>query len=419
MTEDELRRMLRTQDGPHDPTGGGWAGTAVRAGRRRRLVRRAAGTGAILALVAAVVVGAQALPPTLTAPVQPASPSVTATPTPTGTDPAPTSTASVEEPAVETSVLASFGHGGVTLWQAAPGGSLTELRRLDPPTPEQTYPSDVALAAGPDPLACVVWDDWTVVDDEGMPDYSISCYAAGSSDPSEVSTPDDVWISHVALRPDGSALAWSEYAPEGNGRVVVAPLDGTAAGEPDTWLADPTRPAGRDTFTGLGVSDLAFAGDTSRVVVSVQAQSDDGGGLGIIDAADPTGTWRPQAPFVSPQEPQVHDTLDGVRSATGDTAWAVLATDGLLRLDTAAPGDVAVEVSLSDGRVLRTLVTPAEGRDVLSVSGNSRTIAYVTRPSDEGDAPGERRHYLRWTGEDAGTLLEGLGDAVADIVLGP
>ena len=85
MNEDELRRMLHEETGPGQGEGG-WATTAVRAGRPRRVVRRVAGATTALAVVAVAVVGAQALPLTLTAPVEPASPSVTATPAPTGTD---------------------------------------------------------------------------------------------------------------------------------------------------------------------------------------------------------------------------------------------------------------------------------------------------------------------------------------------
>lgn len=411
MNEDELRRMLHQETGPgHDRDG--WATTAVRAGRRRRVVRRAAGAGTALAVVAVAVVGAQALPRTLTAPVQPASPSVTATPTPTPTasDPAPSPppTATAPEPPVETAVIAGGYRRDAAVYTVVRGSATPVLQReLDPPVDHDAYVVDIAVASGDDPLACVVWALSPDADGLRGGERELSCYAPGSSEPARVAVPDGLRAAHVALRPDASAIAWSEEAPEGNGRVQVADLDGVVAGTARTWTADPTKPTeGEQSFTGLSVVGLAFAGDTDRLLVSVAVQSDDGPGIGEIDVAAPGGSWGPVGRLRHPAEgSQIHDRYTNVGSATPTTAFAILSSYALR--EEPAPGDLGVLVSLHDGTVVDTLVTP-EGRRVAVVSGSSTgALAYTTASLDEGDDRDGRRHYVRWDGEESGTQLDG------------
>jgi hypothetical protein len=50
---------------------------------------------------------------------------------------------------------------------------------------------------------------------------------------------------------------------------------------------------------------------------------------------------------------------------------------------------------------------PAEGRDVVEVSGGSRAVVYVT---DSSTAPSDRRVYVRYPGESRGTEITGLPD---------
>jgi hypothetical protein len=96
---------------------------------------------------------------------------------------------------------------------------------------------------------------------------------------------------------------------------------------------------------------------------------------------------------------------DGVRTATSTTAWAI---ERPTWMDENAPvAKRAVEIELPSGRVTQVVSEPAEGRDVVEVSGGPRAVVYVTESST---LPRDRRVYVRYPDQSRGTQVSGLPD---------
>src|SRR4051812_12594621 len=197
------------------------------------------------------------------------------------------------QPAEETVVLGVITSDDVALYSMEVGTRRANwLRHLAPPSAGATG-IDIAIAAGPDPVACVAWNRKPKHTDLEREIRALSCYGPGESDGRGIveaaATPEQ-----VAIRPDGSRLAWSDGIFEGNGLLSVAPLDGTSAGKVKSWPGDTAQPPGEEAFTGHGIADLAWAGDTDQLVVSAIVQSDDGAGIALFDTTDVDGDWIPE-----------------------------------------------------------------------------------------------------------------------------
>jgi hypothetical protein len=287
------------------------------------------------------------------------------------------------------------------------------LRRLAPPSAGATG-IDISVAAGSDPVACVTWSRNPKRDDLEREVRALSCYGPGESDGRGIveagATPEQ-----VAVRPDGSRLAWSDGIFEGNGLLSVAPLDGTSAGTVQSWPGDTAQAPGEEAFTGHGIADLAWAGDTDRLVVSAIVQSDDGAGIALFDTTDADGEWIPEAGWRQPPATLARkglERLDGVASAGADSALALVRAQ--LDPPPDRPGSIAVRIVLPKGP-LTTVATPLNGRTVAQVSGGERAIVYTTVELESG---GGRRHYVRYPGEPVGRPITGVPTDAA-IVAGP
>lgn len=413
--EDQLRHLLTSARPPTLP-GPELADVVVRAGRRRRAVRRvASGVGT------AVVVGGATLlvvPALDSEPVRPADGgriTPAPLPSPTGTGSAPETGQPTPQPTSAPvdgiSMAVTYGTSVAIYSVDNAGTAVRRGRQLAPPTPGASV-LDVSVASGSDPVACVVWQ-LSGGDREDGSERALACYTAGSGD-AVVADEAGTDPNTVAVSPDGSHVAWSQDRPGHNGAVAAATLDGAEVGQPRRWLADPARPtSGEQAFTGSTVDDLAWAGNTSRLVLSVAVQSDDDPGLAVLDTSEQGQGWlpRPLLAVPSPQAPGELDRYRSVSSASETTALALLSS---YENDGEAPGQRAVEVDLSSGEVRATLSVPAEGRDVVAVSGSSRAAVYSTAPRSGG----EETHYVRWPGDAKGSPLEGLPPG-ARVVAGP
>ncbi|GAB2689355.1 hypothetical protein [Thalassiella azotivora] len=415
---DQLRGLLHGTQAPEaDPA---IVREALRAGRRRRTVRRAAWAGSVTVAAAAVLTGGLLVLPWQDAPPAAPGPSVTQEPAP---EPSPSEPG--EEPTA--GPTGPPGADGVTVVAAAqdavvvgalpPGGAdLEATRELAPPFTPATA-GDVAVTGGADPVACVVWVRGPGAESLDA-ERRLTCYAPGSVEGVDVPAA-GTDPATVALRPDGTQVAWADDAYEGNTTLTVAPLDGVVVGPGRARLQDPSRPAGSPAddeaaFTGTSVTDLAFAGDTGDLVVTLAAQSDDeGSGLLMVPAGAGDGWWGPDdvlTASVAVADGRL-ERLRGAASAGEQDAVAVLAA----RAGESGPGARGVRVDLRDGRVLETLVTPAEGRTVRSVVRGRDVLLYVTERTGGGD-PVVR---LRWADEDRGVPLTGLPGGVQRVAVSP
>jgi hypothetical protein len=171
--------------------------------------------------------------------------------------------------------------GPLTLYRLAPGShTATRLRELAGPGPVAQV-IDVSLSAGAEPTVCATWAPDPAANEDGLDFVStLLCYAPGSRSGAEVAVSGDDDPVAVAVRPDGRALAWSTYAPEGNGRIDVGRLDGAAVSEVRGFLNDPDRPegTGEQSFTGAAVGSLGWL-DDDELAIGQENQSDDGSGL--------------------------------------------------------------------------------------------------------------------------------------------
>lgn len=409
MNEDELRRMLHETSSPgHGP--GDWAGTAVRAGRRRRAVRRAAGTASVLVLVVAAVAGAQAVPRFLADPAPPASSptvEVTATPDP---DPAPEPTGSATPPAPATSAsdasvpLLVSADGGVSLHRVAPGSTeAVRERDLTAPDAARSAPVAMALSGGEQPLACVVWQ----LSDQAQTDITeeLACYPSGSSEPVVVDLPEGVAPTVVALRADASQLAVADHSPDGAAPVLVADLDADLS---PSWRS--YGPGAVEGFTP--VQGLAFAGTTPTLLLTVQGATPDRTGLRSLDLTTDDATWGALDPLVPAAGAGTYE-----RVVTAADATALVVLDD--RPDDAVPA-VAVQVVLADGSVRSTVAHP--GRDVVSASGTPAATVYQVVDREVGQAAGDEAvsTFLVRAGETQGVPLTGLpASPYVGVVAGP
>ena len=256
---------------------------------------------------------------------------------------------------------------------------------------------DVSLSAGPTPVTCVLWQ---LLADAG---FEVRCYDWGDSTGVAVRAA-DAKTTALALSADGRALAWA--SSDLNPTLRVGRFVDGQAKDVKAYVGDPKLPPGNDpakSFSGRGTAGLAWAGPAA-LAVNVSGESDEGSGLRRFHPGVTQGGWLYREDIAPPTLGRVYD---GVCSATSTTAWALDRAQGVYDVNAVAPTR-AVEISLPSGRLKRVISEPAEGRDVVAVSGGVRAVVYVTAAQDAGK---DRRVYVRYPGAARGTVIEGLPDS--------
>jgi hypothetical protein len=263
---------------------------------------------------------------------------------------------------------------------------------------------DVSVSAGPTPTTCAIWH----VDQENpQGGMELRCYRWGDSEGAAIkAAADDTF--HLALSADGRSLAWTNN--DTNQMLRIARLEASQVTDVREYLGDPGQPAGDGAYgpggPGPGADGLAWAGP-SALAITVVADSDEGLGLvRFVPASTARGWANDQAdvvPLSSADRRRGYHAYDGVRSATSTTAWAIERRNYVYSPILVAQR--AVEIELPSGRVKQVVSEPAEGRDVVEVSGGPRAVVYVT---DSSSVPSDRRVYVRYPGESRGTEITGL-----------
>lgn len=286
------------------------------------------------------------------------------------------------------------------------GGARTAARERDLEAPLPTaVVADVSVSSGIAPVTCATWVLDPAAAEKGDYASRMLCYPAGSSR-GVVMDAAGVNAVNLSVRPDGKAVAWSNYAPEANGTVSTAVFAGQQLAEVRRYLADPSKPAGASTdksFTGAGVGAVAWSG-TAALTLSIGMQSDDGSRLVRmpLTADSARRGWLALPPVQVPPADRAKGylTYDRVTSANRLRAFAVERAHGLG--EEPQPPDRAVLVDLATGRVLEVVATAGKGRYLASVTG-STTILYATSAAEQ-----DLKVYVRYPGERAGSPVAGL-----------
>jgi hypothetical protein len=256
-----------------------------------------------------------------------------------------------------------------------------------------------SVSAGPTPTTCAIW----YVDRQNIEaGRELRCYRWGDSKGTAVKASSDASI--VALSADGRSLAWVNNNGGNNPMLRIGRVEGAQVTNVREYLGDPTQPA--TAFTSSGVGGLAWAGPGALAIDDV-ADSDEGQGLVRYVLGTPQRGWLRHDELVVPvpaaDRQRGYYVYDGVRSATSTTAWAIERPTWMD--DTPPVGKRAVEIELPSGRIKQVVSEPAEGRDVVEVSGGSRAVVYVTAKGGT-----DRRVYVRYPGESRGTEIKGMPD---------
>ena len=276
------------------------------------------------------------------------------------------------------------------------------VRELAPPQADVSL-LDVSISAGPTPTTCAVWV-LGPADTSRRARAELRCYAWGDA----VGVPVRAAGSDahaVGISADGRSLAWANS--DLNPTLRIGALrDGQVTGA-RAFVGDANLPAGNDqarSFSGRGVGGVAWAG--AALAITVQGESDEGSGLRWFVPGSTQGgfLYELDVPPPDAERQRGYGVYDRVRSATSTTAWALERPQGVVG-DPQEPRPRAVEVSLPTGRIKRVVSEPAEGREVVAVSGSSRAVVYVTASLDAGK---DRLVYVRWAGQARGSVIGGL-----------
>lgn len=323
-----------------------------------------------------------------------------ARPTPAGTTTVPSSLPTAADVGVVMAL--DRRQSGVELYMVGRNRKAVLLETLAAPGTTTGTPSSISVSSGPKPSTCIDWQ----LDGEVLVHNELWCYLFGDTTGRQVADEHNP-SGAVALRPDGTALAWvSSFGPNDESQELVV-ADWSPAG------ASGERRLHRADVSGTGPSidcsthlmTVTWAGSEHLLV----------GCLGINSSAQ---TMIAQSLSASGQSHEVVVTGQGVydtyQVSSADDSSALALQSELCNTDCGvlAP-QRAVVLDWRRGTVTSVISVAAKGRFVRSVSGGRNGIVYVT------DGDNDRRVYLRLPGEAKGVLVTGLAPGTGDVTAQP
>lgn len=308
------------------------------------------------------------------------------------------------------------GKAGVSLYRV--GADRRALLLAAIPVPRDGGPARAtALSSGPKPDVCVVWSE-DEDEDEGEQTRQageLRCYPFGDLVGRQVPVVGAMRAS-VALRSDGRALAWIASAPEDSKddnyweELVTAGYDRGRVTQVERHVAYAEDARARvDLGCASFLAGVTWAG--SRLLVECSGENDYPGGLQL----QAEGLKGASSRIDDEQEPP-YNYLTEVGSAEATSGLALQGEYCEIECPDGKEPEPrrAVRFSLSTGRVLEVIATPARERYMESASGGPKGIVYVTRKGER-----DLRVYLRLPGEKHGVVVTGLPADVVGVVAQP